>query len=208
MASSQNLFSRIYRKNQQKQTQVLGIMASPRKGGNTDVLLDAALRAAQQSGAVTEKILINDLEFVPCQACDDVREDGRCKIQDDFQKIYEAVLSADSIIVASPIYFGSISAQLKMLIDRFQCYWRAKHITKTIDDAAMKQGGFLCVQASSRNDFFENARFIMKNFFATVGIEYYREVFCFNVEKKGSVKDHPDCMEKAVAMGEKLAQPK
>ena len=199
------MFSRVYRKNQLKQAQVLGIMASPRKGGNTDVLLDAALEAARQSGAITEKIIINNLSFVPCQDCEDVREDGKCKIQDDFQKIYEAVLSADSIIIASPIYFGSISAQLKMLIDRFQCYWRAKHVTKTINSSIMKQGGFICVQASSRNDFFENAEFIMKNFFTTVGIEYCREVFCFKVEKKGSVKEKPNCMEKVVAMGEKLS---
>ncbi len=205
MTSSQNLFSRIYRKNQPKQTQVLGIMASPRKGGNTDVLLDAALKAARESGAIIEKIIINDLSFVPCQACEEVREDGRCKIQDDFQKIYEAVLSADSIFVASPIYFGSISAQLKMLIDRFQCYWRAKHVTKTINDAAMKQGGFICVQASSGSDFFDNARAVMKNFFTTTGVEYCREVFCSGLEKKGSVKEKPDCMEKAAAMGEKLS---
>ncbi len=206
MENSQNLFSRVYRKNQQKQVQVLGIMASPRKGGNSDMLLDAALKAAQQNGAMTEKIVINDLSFVPCQACDDVRGDGRCKIEDDFQKIYEALLRADSIFVASPIYFGSISAQLKMLIDRFQCFWLANHMTKTMGSVFLKQGGFICVQASSRNDFFENARFIMKNFFATAGIEYSREVFCSGIEKKGIVRDYSDCMEKAVAMGENLSQ--
>ncbi|MCG2712525.1 MAG: flavodoxin family protein [Candidatus Omnitrophica bacterium] len=206
MPSSENLFSRVCRENRKKQTQILGIMASPRKGGNADILLEEVLKAARQSQAITEKIIINDLSFIPCQACEDTREDGRCKIEDDFQKIYEAVLRADSIVVASPIYFGSISAQLKMLIDRFQCYWRAKYVTKTIDEALMKQGGFICVQASSENIFFDNARSIMKNFFNTAGIEYCREIFCSGLEKKGSVKEKPDYMEKAAAMGEKLAQ--
>ncbi|MFH1093658.1 MAG: flavodoxin family protein [Candidatus Omnitrophota bacterium] len=205
MTSSQNLFSRVYRKSQKKQKPMLGIMASARNGGNTDVLLDAALEAARGNGAIAEKIIVNDLRFIPCQACDDVREDGKCKIQDDFQKIYEAVLNADSIVVASPIYFGSVSAQLKMLIDRFQCHWRAKHAAKTIDNALVKQGGFICVQASSENDFFDNSRAIIKNFFATAGIEYCREVFCPGVEKKGSAKEQPDCMEKAAVMGEKLS---
>ena len=205
MASSQNLFSRVYRKASHKQTQVLGIMASARKAGNTDMLLDAALEEARQSGAQTDKIIINDLKFVPCQACVEVRDDGLCKIQDDFQKIYEAVLNADSIIVASPVYFGSISAQLKMLIDRFQCYWRAKYVTKTINSSIIKKGGFICIQASSENDFFNNSRDVLKNFFETAGIEYCQEVFCSGVEKKGSVKEKPDCMEKAAAMGEKLS---
>ncbi|MFH1093659.1 MAG: NAD(P)H-dependent oxidoreductase [Candidatus Omnitrophota bacterium] len=93
MTSSQNLFSRIYRKSQKKQKQMLGIMASARKGGNTDVLLDAALEAARGNGAIAEKIIVNDLKFIPCQDCDD---GGRGKIEDDFQKIYEPVLNADS----------------------------------------------------------------------------------------------------------------
>jgi len=87
MSSSQNLFSRVYRKTSHKQTQVLGIMASARKAGNTDMLLDAALDGARQSGAQADKIIINDLKFVPCQACFEMRDDGLCKIQDDFQKI-------------------------------------------------------------------------------------------------------------------------
>ena len=180
-------------------------MTSPRKGGNTDILLDAALNAALERGAEIEKIVVNDLTFAPCQACDDVRDDGRCNIEDDFQEIYDAILKADAVIIASPVYFGTVTAQLKMLIDRFQCHWRAKYIVKTIEKTFMKQGGFICIQASSRSDFFDNARSIMKNFFATVGIEYCREVFCTSIEKKGSVKDRPNCMEKAVVMGEKLS---
>ena len=132
MAGTRNLFSRVYRKVEQKQSFIVGILASPRIGGNCDILLDRALQAAGQNGAATEKIVINNLRFVPCQDCEQVKDNGQCKIEDDFQRIYAAVIRADSIIVASPIYFGSISAQLKMVIDRFQCYWRAKYLTKTI----------------------------------------------------------------------------
>jgi multimeric flavodoxin WrbA len=192
-------------KSNNPQKQVLGIMASPRKQANTDILLDAALKAARKHGAKTQKIVINDLNFVPCQDCENVRNDGKCKIEDDFQLVFEALLRADTVFVASPIYFGSISAQLKMLIDRFQCYWRTKYVTQTVDGIITKKGGFICVQASSRDDFFENARSIVKNFFVTAGIEYCREVFCSRIDKKGSVKNNSNCMEKAVVMGEKLS---
>ena len=206
MSDSRNLFSRVYRKTPQKKMQVLGIMTSPRRGGNSDILLEAALEAAGSNGAVIEKIIVNDLNFVPCQACMETRDDGRCKIEDDFQKIYTAVFKADSIIVSGPIYFGSVSAQLKMLIDRFQCYWTARHVHKTIDESISKKGGFVCVQASGRNDFFENAKAIVKNFYAAAGIEYCREVFCPGVDGKASVKSEQDCMEKAQAMGERLSE--
>ena len=208
MANAHGLFSRVYRRSQNKQIKVLGIMASPRRGGNSDILLEAALRAAEKNGAQTEKIIVNDLKIIPCQACDDVLDDGRCKIQDDFQKIYETILSADSVLVASPIYFGSITAQLKILIDRFQCHWRAKYLSNTIESIAIKQGGFICVQASSKNDFFENAGSIIKNFFTTAGIEYCLEIFCSKLGKKGSVRGFPEYIEKTGVMGEKLAQVK
>lgn len=205
MTNSRNLFSRVYRKSHFKQAQVLGLMASPRKKSNTDILLDTALKAAEEKGALIDKIIINELSFLPCQDCDDYGQDGRCKINDDFQKIYEAVLSADSIIVASPIYFGSITAQLKMAIDRFQCHWKEKFKNNKESSMSTKKGGFICIQASSRSDFFNNAKAVVRNFFATASIEYSQEVFCFNIEEKGSVYKHQDCIAKAKALGEALA---
>lgn len=208
MTSSGNLFSRVYRKTPQKQVLVLGLLMSPRKGGNSDVLLDAALDAAQKNGAITEKIVVNDLKFVPCQGCLKGSDQGRCIIEDDFQEIYDAVLRADSIIAAGPIYFGSISAQFKMLIDRFQCYWSAKYAKKTISDSIAKHGGLICVQASKRKDFFENAKAIVRNFFATLNIEYCCEVFVSGLEAKGMVREDAGCIEKAAVMGAQLSQPR
>lgn len=205
MSSAQNLFSRVYRKNQPKQTRVLGIMASPREGANTDILLEAVLDRARSNGAITDKIKVNELSLSACQACDDVLDTGRCKIPDDFQKIYDAVLTADSIVVASPVYFGSISAQLKILIDRFQCHWRARNLLKTINPSVMKKGGFICVQASFRQDFFDNAKAVVKNFFATADIEYSQEVFCPGLLSRESIREKPDCLKKAMAMGQQLS---
>jgi len=206
MANVKNLFSRVYRKKETRSVQLLGIMASPRINGNSDILLDKALSMAEKSGAKTEKIVINNLRFTGCQSCEEVKDNGACKIEDDFQRIYAAVFSADAIIISSPIFFGSVSAQLKTMIDRFQCRWRAKNITQAIPDKPLKPGAFICVQASSRKDFFENAKFIVRHFFATIGFEYRRELFCPGLDQKGIVADFPDFLDKAAMLAEDLIQ--
>lgn len=206
MANAKNLFSRVYRKQERKVMNVLGIMASPRINGNSDILLDKVLSAAEKNGARTEKIVINNLRFVGCQSCEDVKDSGACKIEDDFQRIYAAVSCADALVISCPIFFGSITAQLKTMIDRFQCHWRAKNITQTIPEKSLKPGAFICVQASSRSDFFDNAKFIIRHFFATIGVEYRAEIFCSQTDKKGSITNFPHFLEKASRLGEDLAR--
>ncbi len=184
---------------------ILAILGSPRRGGNCEKLLDQAIKSQKSQVKshklkVTscKKIILNELNFRPCQACEEINQDGTCKIQDDFKIIEKAVFEADIIILASPIYFGSISAQTKMMIDRFQCLWRAKekgqvvpplyHIIMLRDPVCgtrakgQKKGFFICVQAGNRTDFFDNARAIVKNFFATIGASYEKELLVPNRE--------------------------
>lgn len=201
-----NLFSRVYRKSNYSKISILGILGSPRQGGNSDILLDKALEGAQRAGAEIEKIIINNFSFLPCQSCEDIRDDGYCLIGDDFQKIYTAINSANAVLVASPIFFGSVSAQVKMMIDRFQCHWRAKNVLKNISSETKKQGGFICVAAGTRGDFFKNARLVVKNFFAAAGIAYTEELFCPGVDEKGSIMQFPKILQKAAALGERLGQ--
>jgi multimeric flavodoxin WrbA len=136
---------------------VLGISGSPREGGNTDTLLEQALSGAKSKGASVEKIVLNNLNFSPCQECNNVREDGVCTVKDDMQTVYAKIESAGAIILASPIFFGSLSAQTKMMIDRFQCLWLSEYVFKTRAIEKNKNGAFICVEASTRKDFFENA---------------------------------------------------
>ena len=109
---------------------ILGINGSPRIGGNTDILLDKVLEGAKAKGAKTEKVILNTLKFSPCQECENIRDDGTCIIEDDMQPLYKKIEEAEAVILASPIFFGSLSAQTKMMIDRFQCLWRAKYLFK------------------------------------------------------------------------------
>ncbi|MFC1590313.1 flavodoxin family protein [Candidatus Omnitrophota bacterium] len=183
---------------------VVGICGSPRKKGNTDILLDEALKGAASGGVKTEKIVLNDLKFSPCQECGVTNDDGTCKVKDDFQSVYGKIKDADALILAAPIFFGSLSAQTKMMIDRFQCLWKAKYILKKAVFSKKKKGAFLCVEASKRAAFLENARSIVRNLFATVNAEYSEELLVPGVDEKGKILEFPDTLNAASELGKKL----
>ncbi len=184
---------------------VLGISGSPRTGGNTDILLEKSLEGARSNGAETEKIILNDLKMSPCQECVKMPDDGTCKIQDDFTGLYEKIKKADAVILASPIFFGSLSAQTKIMIDRFQCYWRYKYILKKPETFGQKPGALILIEASKRDSFLENAKSIVKNFFATTGIRYKKELFCRGIDAKGAILGRPGRLAEAYNLGKELS---
>jgi multimeric flavodoxin WrbA len=180
---------------------VLGINGSPRIGGNTDILIDKSLGGARLKGAETEKIILNKLKFSPCQECKNTRDDGICIIEDEMQFVYKKVKKADAIILASPIFFGSLSAQMKMMIDRFQCVWKAKYIFKKDLYKRKRIGGFICIQASKKRNFCNNAKVIVKNFFSVIDVIYKEELFCSGIDYKGEILKHPEFLEKSFELG-------
>jgi multimeric flavodoxin WrbA len=97
---------------------ILGIVCSPRKGGNTEILVKEALEAAREAGCETELILVADKTIAPCDGCKACVKTSICKIQDDMQQIYEEMGKADGIIFGTPSYFINVSAQAKAIMDR------------------------------------------------------------------------------------------
>ena len=183
----------------------IGISGSPRRRGNSEILLDKALDGSRSRGASAEKIVLNELDFKPCQECGGCRDTGICIIDDDMRPLYEKIASADAIIVASPIFFGTISAQLKAMIDRFNCAWMAKCVLKKPSLSRRKaKGAFLCVAGSDKREFFESAKKTIKIFFATVGIEYSKELFVGGLEDKGEVAENGKAMEEAYNIGKEI----
>ncbi len=185
---------------------ILAINGSPRIGGNTDILLDKVLEGAKSKGSEVEKISLNKLKFSPCQECENAKDDGSCIVEDDMQDVYEKIKDADAIILASPVFFGSLSAQAKMMIDRFQCVWRAKYRLKKAAGYKKIKGVFISVEGSDRKDFFENARSIVRNLFATINADYKEELFCPGVDGKKAILKHPDYLKKAFDLGERLTK--
>jgi len=97
---------------------VLGISGSPRKNGNTELLMREVLKAAETEGCETEIFCISEKQVSPCDACRTCFETGSCKIGDDMQELYEMLERADGVVFGSPVYFGSVSAQAKAIMDR------------------------------------------------------------------------------------------
>lgn len=97
---------------------VLAICGSPRKGGNSDILANEVLRGAADAGADTDKIYLQDLSLSPCRACYGCKGKGRCVQNDDGDDAVRKMIDADVLVLASPVYFYSISSQMKMMIDR------------------------------------------------------------------------------------------
>jgi multimeric flavodoxin WrbA len=101
---------------------VLGIVGSPRRGGNTEILVDEALKAAESVGAETEMIRLSEKKVNPCDGCASCGETGKCKVKDDFAEVFYKMAEADAILLASPSYFESVTPQIKALIDRAGFY--------------------------------------------------------------------------------------
>lgn len=97
---------------------IIGIVGSPRTDGNTSFLVETALKSAEEVGADTEIINLGSLNLEPCVACDICKATGECAIYDDMREITEKLMESDGMIIGSPVYFGSVTAQLKILIDR------------------------------------------------------------------------------------------
>lgn len=184
---------------------VIGICGSPRRGGNSEKLLDEALRGARSAGAKTKKLILNELNFKPCQACGGCDKTGRCVIRDDMSLVYKHMDAADRVIISSPIYFGSVSAQLKMMIDRFQCEWVRRFVLGSTEGRE-KKGIFLCVSGGSRIKLFNNARKVVRIFFKSIGAAYCGEVFCAGTDPKGAIRLRKDAMSMALKMGRSLGR--
>ncbi len=97
---------------------ILIISGSPRKGQNNDQIAKFCSDVAEKRKFKTDVVLVNDINISPCVSCDGCKRKGVCVKQDDMQGIYPKMEKADAIIVCSPVYFGSVSAQVKILIDR------------------------------------------------------------------------------------------
>ena len=103
--------------------QVIGCVGSPRKGGNTDTLVKAALDGAAERGADTAIHYLNDLAIRGCQACEACKKTRVCAVDDDMKPLHQAVVDADGIVIGSPIYCAYFSGQTKLFLDRWYAFF-------------------------------------------------------------------------------------
>jgi multimeric flavodoxin WrbA len=186
----------------------LGIFGSPRRGGNTDTLLEEALRGAEEEGAEVERLHLTDFTITPCKECHGCDQTGECVILDDMQKIYPKLLDADIIILASPIFFYGISAWAKALVDRCQALWSRKYLVKdrSLGKEGKRRKGFLIsVGATKGARVFEGAILTAKYFFDVINAEYIGELVFRGIDAKGDILKYPEAILQAFEVGKRLA---
>lgn len=116
---------------------VVGIVCSPRRGGNTEILVREALDTIQGLGGETELITVAGKTIRPCDGCTTCDDAGECKIDDDMQEIYRKLTQADGMILGSPVYFANVTAQAKIVIDRTRALSRGRKLRRKVAAAVI-----------------------------------------------------------------------
>jgi multimeric flavodoxin WrbA len=182
-------------------------MGSPRIRSNTDLLLSEALKGAESLGADIERIVVYKQDIKPCLEDYGCAIMGICTIRDDMDEIYEKLLEADRIIVASPMFFYSVPSQLKALIDRCQAIWARKYLLKQNLGEKQRKGAFIGVGATKGKNLFDGSKLTMKYFYDAINVEYVDNLCIWKIDQRGEIKEHPTALTDAYELGKRLAQP-
>lgn len=192
---------------------VLGIGGSPRKGGNSDILLKRLLKGAAGEGMVTEEVQLREYQFQSCTGCERCRKEMQCvELKDGMQLIYPKIKEADGLVLVSPIHSYNVTALMKAFFDRLYCFYnfsderpgswysqlagqdRKGLIVAIGEQASREEGGMdltlktmrLCVEA--------------------LGYEVVGEMPVLGIFHKGKVKKYSEELEKAEHLGKLLAK--
>jgi multimeric flavodoxin WrbA len=196
-------------KRQNVSVKVLGIYGSPRKGGNTDLLLDRILEGAQAAGAEVESIYARKLKISGCIECGSCDDTGECAVHDDMDTVYPLLQEADVIFLASPNFFYNVTAQVKLLIDRSQAMWSKKLLEKTPEQRRKYDGGkgyLICVGATKGKNLFVGVELTAKYFFDALDMSYEGGLLLDRIEAKGEIKKHPDALEQGLNLGKSAVE--
>ena len=179
---------------------VLILKSSPRVNGNSNTLADQVAAGAKEAGAQVESLMLNDMDIRPCDACDECQETGVCVVGDEMQQIYPLLEKADAILLASPIYWFTISAQARLCIDRWY--------SLGLDDGRFSSKRIGIVLTYADPDLYTsggiNAIRTYESMFRWIGAEITGMVYG-SAHEIGDVEKQPELMEKAFKLGQKLA---
>jgi len=172
---------------------ILGLNGSPRKKGNTQFLLATFLSEAERLGARTRVIRVVDHNIEPCKELIVCEKKGYCPIEDDMKhEIYTLLRDTDIILLASPVFFYNVTAQLKALIDRCQTLWARKYRLKLTDPARKHRRGYLLATGATQGrNLFEGMKLTAQYFFDAVGAEFSGSLTYRGIEGPKDMSNHP-----------------
>jgi multimeric flavodoxin WrbA len=184
----------------------IAFLGSPRKDGNTDLLLQEAIKGIESSGLSVKTFRLNLMNIAPCQNCGGCEETGECIINDDMVEICRDIRTADRVILASPIFFFSLSAQTKIMIDRCQSFWCEKYLLKKpVPEGKYGRKGLLLLAGGMKKEIgIQCAEATAKAFFRTISVPEHNTLSYLGVDAKGAIREHHTALKEAFEAGKRL----
>ncbi len=186
--------------------EIAAIYGSPRRDGNSAILLDQAVKGAHSQEANVEEIFLGEYTISPCLELYNCLNTGTCAIKDDFPHILEKFERCDGIMLASPIFFYTVSAHTKIMMDRCQSLWVRKNLLKEFNTTKPRRKGlFLSVGATHGKRLFDGAILTVKYFFDVFDMDITDTVLCRGIDRKGEIIKQKKFMKAAFTAGANLA---
>jgi multimeric flavodoxin WrbA len=189
---------------------VYGIIGSPNKNGNVDLLVSEVLKGASSQGAQTHKIYLNDLQIKPCQSCGVDPNPKYCLLDDDMKVVFNALESSDAIVLGSPVYFDTVSAQTKLMIDRSNClmpYIERPSGTSGFERRMRKRKKGVFIAVAGTDQEFDTIQTTVRGFFNWANIELIVTIlYPHDDSELGGVSNHKEKMKQAFDVGARISK--
>jgi multimeric flavodoxin WrbA len=183
-----------------RKNKVVGIVGSPRKKGNTDLIIDEILKGAESNNLETERIFLNDLTINPCEGCNACfkNKNGNCKFDDDFTIVKQKMEESSTWIIGTPVYWWGPTAILKAFIDR----WYQHNVTRQFFEE--KNLILVVTSGGGSESYSRHVVGMIEDIAEYVGIRLRDKIICTGVGKKGAVKNRPEVLKKSFNVGKDL----
>jgi len=188
---------------------IVAVYGSPRRKGNTATLLKKAVEGARDGGAKVEEIVLRDLKMSPCLEIYGCKNAGECRLKDDFQTARDQILASQGLMLASPVFFYTVSAHTKILMDRFQSLWVKKYwIDKPRKGQSntRRKGLFIAVGATKGKKLFDGILLSLKYFFDVIDMKLWKALLYRGLDFEGDVLKFPEYLDEAYEAGNEFAK--
>ena len=188
---------------------IIAIYGSPRRKGNTATLLQKAVEGARDAGAEVEEVVLRDLKMSPCLEIYGCKNAGECRLKDDFQTARDQILASQGLMLASPVFFYTVSAHTKILMDRFQSLWVKKY---WVNDSpiqtppAQRKALFIAVGATKGKKLFDGILLSLKYFFDVIDMQLWKSLLYRGLDFEGDVLRFPQYLDEAYAAGKEFVE--
>jgi multimeric flavodoxin WrbA len=188
---------------------ITAIYGSPRKDGNTDILMQAFLNGLRAAGGSAREIFLRDLNIQPCTACGGCSQTGCCVLRDDMDQLYPLFETSDVIVLAAPVFFYGFGALTKAMVDRSQAFWVRKYqLNQDMNSGRLSGSGrgiVLSIGGARGKRNFEGILLSARYFFDALGMDLTHQLTYGSIDEAGAIRRHPTACSDAELLGRETA---